>query len=145
MGYKYSANTEQNEAKAAGIAMPVSFKQSVEVCSYIRGKGLRNSINALNRVVEGLSAVPYRRYNRGGTGHRPGMAAGRYPKNTCTEIIKLLEDVQANAQHKGLNANKLVIRSISAQKAAKQFHYGRKRRTKMKRTHIEVVVKEKND
>ncbi|MBI2142100.1 50S ribosomal protein L22 [Candidatus Woesearchaeota archaeon] len=145
MGYKYSANTEQNEAKAAGIAMPVSFKQSVEVCSYIRGKGLRASINALNRVVEGLSAVPYRRYNRGGTGHRPGMAAGRYPKNTCTEIIKLLEDVQANAQHKGLNANKLVIRSISAQKAAKQFHYGRKRRTKMKRTHIEVVVKEKND
>lgn len=145
MGYKYSANTEQNEAKAAGIAMPVSFKQSVEVCSYIRGKGLRASINALNRVVEGLSAVPYRRYNRGGTGHRPGMATGRYPKNTCTEIIKLLEDVQANAQHKGLNANKLVIRSISAQKAAKQFHYGRKRRTKMKRTHIEVVVKEKND
>ncbi|MBI2574639.1 50S ribosomal protein L22 [Candidatus Woesearchaeota archaeon] len=143
MDYKYSAKTEQNEAKAVGMAMPISFKQSVEVCSHIRGRGVQDSISRLNRVVQGLAAVPYRRYNRGGVGHRPGMAAGRYPQKTCAEIIKVLEDAQANAQHKGLDTNKLVIKHISAQKAAKQSHYGRKRRTTMKRTHIEVVVKEK--
>jgi len=130
------------------MAMPISFKQSVEVCSYIRGKRLQNSINRLNKVAQGLLAVPYRRYNKGGVGHRRGMATGRYPKKTCLEIIKVLEDAQANAQHKGLDTNKLIIKHISAQKAAKQPHYGRKRRTTMKRTHIEAVVKEeagKND
>ena len=62
---------------------------------------------------------------------------------TDFEIIKLMEDVEANAQFKGLNTSNLVIAHISAHKAGKAWHYGRKSRRKMKRTTIEIVVEEK--
>lgn len=145
MEYKYSMETGENMAKAAGLALPISLKKSVEVCNLIRGKGLNKSIAALNRVAKDDVPVPYRRFNRGGTGHRPGIGPGRYPKKTCVEIVRILEDAKANAEHHGLSSDRLFIRHISAKKASKSFHYGRKRRRLMKRTHIEVVVEESKE
>ena len=58
------------------------------------------------------------------------------------EFIKLIESAEANAQFKGLNTSKLVISHISANKASKAWHYGRKSRRKMKRTNVEVIVEE---
>ncbi len=142
MDYKYSVNVGKEMAKAVGLAMPVSLKRSVEICDYIRGKNLKRAIGMLNRVIREETAVPFKKFNRGGTGHKPGMAAGRYPKKTCAEIIKVLENASSNAEHKGLSANSLVIVHMCAKKGSKSFHYGRKRRRLMKRTHIEVVVAE---
>ncbi|MBI2133270.1 50S ribosomal protein L22 [Candidatus Woesearchaeota archaeon] len=147
MDYRYSIQTGKNAAKAVGLALPISLKKSVEVCSFIRGKNLKKSISQLDKASKGEIAIPFRKFNRGGTGHRKGrMGTGRYPQKTCIEITKILKNAAANAEHKGLNPDSLVITHICAKQASKSYHYGRKRRRLMKRTHIEVMVDEgKND
>ncbi|MCP3681138.1 MAG: 50S ribosomal protein L22 [bacterium] len=144
MAYKYSMKTGEKNAKAVAVGLQISFKQSVEICSFIRGKKLSTGIAVLERVMKMKEAVPYKRFCKGGVGHKSGdLAAGRYPINASKEIIKVLKNVEANAQQKGLNTAGLVISVIKAQKGSKSWHYGRQRRRKMKRTHIEVFVEEK--
>jgi large subunit ribosomal protein L22 len=133
----------EHTAKAVGRALPISTKQSVEICSFLRNKNLQKAKDILNRVITKKTAVPFKRYNRS-MGHKPGkMDVGRYPIKSSKEILDLLESVEANAQFKGLNTASLVIKHICAHKASKQMRYGRQRGRTMKRTHVEVVVEEK--
>ncbi len=145
MPYRYSKkNTEEEEkniAKAAALSAPISTKQSVEICSMIRGKELQKAKEMLKKVMNEEMAVPFKRYKKN-IGHRPKIGPGRYPKNASEEILNLLEQVEANAQFKGIGTANLIISHISAQKASRSWHFGRKRRIRMKRTHIEVMVKE---
>lgn len=129
-------------ARAKGNALPISFKQSVEICRFIENKNVNNAKKILQKVIEGRSAIPFRRYNRD-LSHKKKIGPARYPKKASEEFIRLIENVEANAQFKGLNTSKLVIAHISAHKASKTLHFGRKSRRKMKRTNIEVVVEEK--
>ena len=141
---KYAtAYDEKAMARAAGIALPISMKKTVEVCSFVRGKDVAKAIRLLDMVQDEQVAIPFRKYNHGGTGHKPGsVGPGKYPKNVCTQVVKLLKQAQANAKVKGLDTGKLVIAAIVAKKAAKSWHYSRQRGRQMKRTHIELVVKE---
>ena len=84
--------------------------------------------------------MPFKRFNKD-TGHKRNIAAGRYPMKASMNIIKVIESAAANARNIGLNDN-LVIKKIVANKAARPYRYGRRRRVKMKRSHIEVVVGE---
>lgn len=140
---KYAtAYDEKRMARALGIALPISMKKTVELCSFIRGKELPKAISLLEGVLDERVAIPFRRYAKGGTGHKPGMGPGRYPKKACFEVIKLLRQAQANAKNKGLDSANLVVNSILAKKGAQAWHFGRQRRRRMKRTHIEVIVTE---
>lgn len=127
-------------ARAMGVALPISTKKSVEICTFVKGRKLEQAIRLLDGVTEGKVAVPFRRYAKGGTGHRPGIGPGRYPEKAAAEIAELLRQVQANARSKGLDIPSLVVSSILAKKGAQAWHYGRQKRRRMKRTHIEVVV-----
>jgi|SRR3989344_894874 len=145
MDYKYAMQVEnENSARAVGKSLPISNKQSVEICGFIRGKKLQKAKDMLKQVIEKKMAVPYKRYNQD-VGHKTGIAAGRYPMNASKNILALLEGVEANAQFKGLNTSNLVIKHICAHKAAKQWHYGRKRRRVMKKATIEVIVVEEGE
>ena len=140
---KYAtAYDDKKMARAMGVALPVSTKKTVEVCSFVKGRELSKAIRLLEGVIAEQVAVPFHKYAKGGTGHKPGIGPGRYPKNVCTEVIKLLRQVEANARNRGLNAAGLVVSSILAKKAAKAWHFGRQRRRQMKRTHVEVVISE---
>ncbi|MEK6907519.1 MAG: 50S ribosomal protein L22 [Nanoarchaeota archaeon] len=118
----------------------ISTKKSIEIANFIRYMNLENAKQVLERVIEKKQAVPYKRHNKD-IPHRPGMMAGRYPIKTCKIILQLLDSVQANAQNKGLSSN-LVISEMIANQGNKQMHSGRQGRTKMKRTHLKIVVKE---
>ena len=95
----------------------------------------------LELVIEEKTPVPFKRFAKGGTGHRKGMGPGRYPKKTCEEILKILKSAQSNAKQKGIDNQ--VIKNIVAQKAAGTWHYGRHLRRRHKRTHIEVLIASK--
>lgn len=140
MKQRYALKDSEKRARATGLSLPISTKHSVEVCNFIRNKKLDIAISQLRDVVAGKIAIPYKRYKRD-LSHKKGLAAGRYPKKTCEEIIKLLESVKANAADKGLGQG-LVIKYISASKASRPWRYGRHRRRKAKRTHIKVIVEE---
>jgi len=140
--YKYSFNyNKESMAKALGRNLPISIKQSAEICSFIRGMNLMKGKELLNEVIYKRKAVPFRRFNMD-MGHKTGIGPGRYPIKASKEILKILETVESNAVSNDLNKDKLVITHINAQKASSPWHFGRHRRRKMKRTHIEVVVKE---
>jgi large subunit ribosomal protein L22 len=124
--------------------MPLSFKESVEVCSFLRGRTVEKALMHLERVAKLKESVPFKRYNKGGLGHKDGYGPARYPVNVCKAMIKLVKDVQVNAEQKGLNKDSLVISRIIANKAQKTMHYGR-HRGQMKRTHIEIAVTEKKE
>jgi len=128
-------------AKVTGRSLPISTKQSIEICNFVRYKELTKAKDFLNKVVEKKAAVPFTRFN-GDVGHKRKLGPARFPVKTSKEIIQLLESVEANAQFKGLDTSRLIINHICANKAGKQFHYGRKRRRQMKRTNIDVIVEE---
>ena len=44
-------------ARAVGVALPVSMKKAVEVCSFIRGRELSKAIRLLESVQHGKIAV----------------------------------------------------------------------------------------
>lgn len=139
---KQENGIEEKKATAYGRSLPISTKQSVEVCNAIRGRRLEAVKRILNDAIEMKIPIAFKRYNDN-VGHRKGnMGPGRYPKKACSEILSLVESAEANAQVKGLNASNLVLRMISASKASMQYHSGRRRR-KMKRTNIRIEVEEK--
>ena len=140
-GYSFKEYNKENMARALGSALPISFKQSVEICSFIKNRSAADAKKILGNVVEKKSAIPFTRFNFD-LSHKKKIGPGRYPEKASKEFIRLIEDVEANAQFKGMNTSKLVISHISAHKASKSWHYGRKTRRKMKRTNVEIVVVE---
>lgn len=141
-GYSFKKYDKENMARVIGRSLPISFKQSIEICNFIRNKKLSRVKEILSKVIANIQAIPFRRFNRG-MGHKKGMSAGRYPEKASGEILDLINSVEANAQFKGLNTSNLVITHINANKASKVMHFGRKRGIKAKRTNIEIVVREK--
>jgi len=128
-------------ARAIGISLPISFKQSIEICNFIRNKNINYVKKVLKKTINQESAIPFKRFNMN-MGHKSNMAAGRYPKKASTEILYLINHVEANAQFKGLNTSNLVIMHINANKSSKVMHFGRKRSRESKRTNVEIVVRE---
>lgn len=140
--YTFTNYNQEHMAKTKGTNLPISFKQSVEICGFIKNKSVNDAKKMLQNVVEKKTAIPFKRYNRD-LGHKKKIGPARYPENASKEFIKLIESVEANAQFKGLNTSNLIIAHISAHKSGKAWHYGRKSRRKMKRTNIELIVEER--
>ena len=120
-------------ARASGKSLPISFKQSIEICNFIRKKNLNYAKDVLSKVVNEKQAIPVRKFNKQ-VGHKKKSASGRYPKKASKEILNMLNHVEANAQFKGMNTANLVITHINANKASKVTHYGRQRSREAKRT-----------
>ena len=142
--YSFKAYNKENMARAIGISMSISVKHSIEICNFIRNKNVGKAKNVLNDVIEEKQFIPFRRFNSD-VGHKKGGrgGAGRYPKKASKEILDLINQVEANAQIKGLNTANLVITHLIANKATTVTRFGRKRSRKAKRTNIEIVVQEK--
>lgn len=127
---------------AVGRSLPVSTKQCIEICNFIRKKPLQRAKSLLNDVIDMKIAVPFKRFTA--VGHRKGkVGPGRYPIKATKEILTILESVEANAQFKGLSTANLIIIHIAANRASIPWRHGRHRGRKTKRTHVEVVVEEK--
>lgn len=139
--YRYTAHASANEAKAVGVALPVSYKQSYEIAKFIRGKNVQIAKQMLQDVVDMKRPVPMTRFH-GDTGHKHGMAAGRFPKSTCGFILRLLKSAESNAQFKGLSTANLIVKHIAAQRGPTTFRYGRHKRRQAKRAHVEIILTE---
>ena len=127
-------------ATAKANDLPISTKHSVEISRNLRYHSTSYAKQFLEGVASLRRAVPFKRFNKD-RGHKAGMAAGQFPQKAAKEFLKLLHTVEANAQHKGLDAGNLKIVKILANKASIPFTGSRLRR-KTKRTHLEVVVQD---
>ncbi|HID44110.1 MAG TPA: 50S ribosomal protein L22 [Archaeoglobaceae archaeon] len=115
--YAYKAEDETRIAKAMGYEMPISFKHAVEICNTIRGKKIEEAIEYLRDVVEMKKVVPFRNHKKKVAHKRiDGWYAGRYPQKAAKHILKVLQNLDANAEYKGLDRDELVIVHAQAKK-----------------------------
>ena len=136
-------NTKEKTEHQASVRMnnlPISTKHCVEISNYLRYKNTNLAKKFLEDVSTLKKAVPFKRFNRD-RGHKPGMAAGRYPQKAAKEFLRLIKSAVSNAQDKGLNTSNLKIVKIMANKASVPLTGGRNRHG-TKRTHLEIIVKE---
>lgn len=141
-GYKYSYQKFNPEkmARAVGMYLPISRKDSIVLSTFLSGKKVDRAIKELDAVVEKSMPVPFKRFNQS-IPHRKGpMASGRFPVKAAMHIKKIVESASANAKEKGLEQSTLRLCHISAQKGPILWHYGRHSRRRRKVAHIEIVV-----
>jgi len=142
LDYSFQKTMDEDKiAIASGRNLNISPKHAIEICNYIRGRKVEQAKRLLEYAINKKVPVPFKRFTNG-LGHKSGMGAGRYPVKACTEILRIVKSAESNAKNKGLNANDLKILHIAMQTAAKQWHYGRKKRSIFKNAHIEVVLEE---
>lgn len=137
----YASNAiDKNTVKAYGSDLDISLKSAINICNKIRNMDVQKALAFLSRVQDKQEAVPFTRFTDG-VGHKPGIAAGRYPLKAAKKIQAVIASAVANAANQGF-AEELKLVHICAHKASTPMHQGRQRRRMMKRTHIEVVLKE---
>jgi len=126
------------EAKAKAEYVPVSTKQAVNVCRFVKGKNVDKAIAYLEEVMKLKKAIPFVRHKRH-TSHRRGMEAGRYPKKVAKCMIELIQSAKANAIYLGLDETKLIIiKAIPNRGFSKSSKRGRA-------THLEIKVAESEE
>ena len=130
----------ENAARAVSVDAGVSSKHTIEICAKLRNKTVTHAIKFLEGVKNKTQPVKFTRFTEG-AGHKKRSGPAKYPVKAADAILKIIQSAEANAVNKGLGSD-LKILHLSAQRGASQMHYGRQRRRKMKRTHLEVVVGE---
>lgn len=134
-------------AKAYGKELHISPKDSVEICKEIRGMRLEKATNFLEAVVNKEKPVSYSRHD-GKKGHRKGegQSAGGYPVKAAGKILEVLQNVEANAEYKGLALENLRIIHVSAKEGIEfpgiqSRAFGRASPSETPTTNIEIVVR----
>ncbi len=138
--YSYQ-KSEENTVKAVGRNLDISPKESTEICNYVRGRPVNQAKMLLQQSIDFIRPVPIVRFSNG-VGHKSGMSAGRYYPKACKAILAVIKSAEANAKNKGFNSSDLKVVHIAMQIGPKNWHYGRKKRSIFKNSHIEVVLKE---
>ncbi|MBC8497754.1 50S ribosomal protein L22 [Candidatus Bathyarchaeota archaeon] len=149
--WKYSIQglDPDRTAIASGRDLRVSHKAAREICHYVKGMRLEKAKDVLQEVAELKRPVPYRRHKKK-VAHRKGVEgfdAGRFPKKAAEAILKILDQVGANAEFKGLYSDRLKIIHIASHKGRVIRNYiprafGRSSPYFNYLTHVEVAVEE---
>jgi len=133
-------------ARAIGKELPISPKDSREVCRMVRGKRVDVAIRMLEEVVELKRPVQFARYNTG-VAHKKGVGPGRFPKKSAQAILKVIESAKHNAEYKGLDADNMRVKVITANLGRTipgymPRAYGRSTQWNQQTVNIEVILEE---
>nr|QBH72823.1 60S ribosomal protein L17 [Encarsia formosa] len=152
--YSHDATNAAKSCKARGSNLRVHFKNTHETARAIKNMPLRRAQKYLKNVVEYKECVPFRRFN-GGVGRcaqakQWGTTQGRWPKKSAEFLLQLLKNAESNADHKGLEVDRLVIDHIQVNKAPclrrRTYRaHGRINPYMSSPCHIEVILTEKED
>jgi len=147
--YSFTRLNSAETAKANGRDLRISPKAAREICKTINKMKLDKAKRFLLDVIDKKQVVPYRRYNKEVSHIRriQGWYAGRYPIKAAKEILKVLDSLEANAEEKNFDVEKLKIIHAAAQRARKVKRYiprafGRSSPRFDQLCHVEFVVEE---
>lgn len=145
MKKSYTYIPQGPHAKAMIVNAPISTKWAREVAAAIRGMQLEKAKKYLERVLQHKDWIPIRRYNKK-VAHRKGskgVKSGRFLDKTVKYFLKLIRNVEANAEAQGLSLEKLKIVHVWVGKGRRRFKRqpkGMFRIRRSKATHVEMVV-----
>ncbi len=148
-GYSLQNYDPDKMARASGRDLRISWKKAVEVCRFIKGKKLSQAKELLEKVLKKEVMIPFTRFRRKRAHHGSinGHPCGGYPIRVVREVLKILKNVEANAEYKGLDVDRLVIVHAAAHKGPVIRKYiprafGRSTPFFQQLVHIEIAVKE---
>ena len=122
--FKYSFQNfdTSKHVRAAIREKSISHKHAREVANALKGLSIERARVFLEDVVARKIAVPYRRYNNE-VAHRSnirdGFCSGRFPQKAAKEVLKLLDNLESNAEYKGMDLDSLKIVSAVVHKGTK--------------------------
>ena len=136
----------ERTVKCAGRELRISPKHAVEICRTLKGMKLEKAKSFLETVVKKQNPVAFRRYKKE-VPHRSlseNWYAGRYPVKAAGKILNVLKELEANAEYKGLDVEKLKIVHAAAHRGLKIRNYiprafGRSTPSFETLTHVELV------
>ncbi|MCX8190375.1 MAG: 50S ribosomal protein L22 [Candidatus Diapherotrites archaeon] len=150
-GYQIKDYNEASTAKAMLKNRPISLKYATEMCNQLKGLPVAKAEKILREIVEMKRYLPLKKYHKK-VPHRKGNAlkgqkAGRYPIKACMVFLELISYAKANAENKGLDPEKLIIKHLFACQGYRRFSMQPKgriagKRRRKKSTHIEIVLQE---
>jgi large subunit ribosomal protein L22 len=148
-GYSFTSYDPLVNVRASGRELDVSPKAAREVLTAIKGMRLNNAKRYLEEVLIMKRAVPFRRYNKK-VGHKSSLSkfhAGRYPQKATKMILRVIGNLEGNAEFKGMDIDRLVIIHAAASKGRRIRGYvprafGRSSPCFNTLTHIELAAKE---
>ena len=126
----------------------ISHKHAREVAVALKGLSIEKARDFLQAVINKDRAVAFRRF-KNQVGHRsdPGMMSGRYPQKTAKEFIKVLDNLESNAEYKGMDLDRLKIINATVHKGVtiKRFiprAMGRATPKNDVLTHVELIAQD---
>ena len=146
-GYSVTGLDPDRTVKCAGRELRISPKAAVELCRTLRGMRLPDAKKLLERVIELKQAIAYRRYHKE-VPHKRQLTerfyAGRFPQKAARHLLRLLEELEANAEYRNLDTERLRIIHAASQRGTKVPRnspraFGRTDLLKGVLTHIELV------
>lgn len=149
-GYAFQNYNKAKHVRASLREKDISHKHSREIALAIKGLSIEKAREFLENVIARKVAVPYRRYNNE-VAHRSnirdGFSSGRFPQKAAGEFLKLLDNLESNAEYKGMDLDRLRIVSAIVHMGTKleRFQpraFGRSSPKYDTLVHVELVAKE---
>jgi large subunit ribosomal protein L22 len=120
--YSFESFDRSKHVRAALREKSISHKHAREIAIAVKGMSIERARVFLEDVIARRIAVPFRRY-KNEVAHRSnirdGFCAGRYPQKTAREVLKLLDNLESNAEYKGMDLDSLTIVSAVVHKGTK--------------------------
>jgi large subunit ribosomal protein L22 len=120
--YSFQRYEKSRHVRAAIRDKSISHKHSRELAMAVNNKSIEKAREFLEDVLSKKIAVPYRRYHNE-VAHRSnirdGFSSGRYPHKATSEFLKLLDNLESNAEYKGMDLDRLKIISVVVHKGTK--------------------------
>lgn len=120
--YAFQNFDKARHVRASVREKSISHKHSREIAVAIKGMSIEKAREFLENVVAKKVAVPYRRYHNE-VAHRSnirdGFSAGRFPQKAANEFLRLLDNLESNAEYKGMDLDRLRIVSAVVHKGTK--------------------------
>lgn len=146
--YAFQNYDKTRHVRAALREKTISHKHAREIAVAIKGMSIESARNYLQSVINIERAVPFQRY-KNEVGHKSdtGVMAGRYPKKAATEFVKLLDNLESNAEYRGMDLDRLKIINATVHKGRKIERFipraqGRATPKINVLTHVELVAQE---
>ena len=147
--YAFQDFDKTKHVRAAIREKGISHKHAREIGISIKGLSIEKSRDYLLSVIKLERSIPFKRY-KNQVGHKsdPGTMSGRYPQKAATEILKLLDNLESNAEYKGMDLDRLKIINATVHKGrlVKRFIPRAQGTATAKNnvlTHVELVAQEK--
>jgi len=147
-GYSFQNYDQTRHVRAALREKTISHKHAREIAVKIKGMTIEKARTYLQSVINKERAVPFKRFNNE-MGHKSdtGVMSGRYPKKAATEFVKLLDNLESNAEYRGMDLDRLKIINATVHKGRKIERFtpraqGRATPKINILTHVELVAQE---